>query len=362
VDVVSHPKKPGRAPAEAKSVPDAITGEQTVEKDLDGALLDAVVRALFSLSWGRARELLKRGKITVDGRVVTSATVYVRAGSVVKLDLAAKDPRVAREALERDAIVFADAHVVVVEKPSGISTVPFDPEGMGASIALRTRSPDEIATLDQRVRAALARRERARGRSGPPPEIGVVHRLDKETTGLVVFTRSWAAKKALLQAFRAHTVHRRYLAIVHGVPKDQTIVSHFVEDRGDGLRGSIEHRSGRKHAVGSEKTQRAVTHIEVIEAFPSGPAGQPAALVACRLETGRTHQIRIHLSEAGHPVLGERVYIRGWSGGLVPAPRVMLHAAELGFEHPATPGKDMRWTSELPADMSEMLAFLRGSK
>jgi 23S rRNA pseudouridine1911/1915/1917 synthase len=331
-----------------------------VGPDLARSPIDAAVRTLFELSWGRARDLLKRGKIAVDGQVVTSPTTRVRGGAIVTLDLAAKDPRAAREALEPDAIVYVDAHVVVVDKPSGISTVPYDPEGMGASIALRARDPEEIATLDQRVRAALARRERARGRSGPPPEIGVVHRLDKETSGLVVFTRSWTAKKALLQAFRFHHVHRRYLAIVHGIPKDQTIVSHFVEDRGDGLRGSIENRSGRRYAVGSEKTQRAVTHVEVVERFPNGGAGQPCALVACRLETGRTHQIRIHLSEAGHPVLGERVYVRGYDRPLVPAPRVMLHAAELGFQHPAT-GEAMRWASELPADMEEMLAFLRGA-
>jgi 23S rRNA pseudouridine1911/1915/1917 synthase len=123
------------------------------------------------------------------------------------------------------------------------------------------------------------------------------------------------------------------------------------------LRGSIEHRHGRKHAVGSEKSQRAVTHVEVIERF-DGKAGQPCALVACRLETGRTHQIRIHLAEAGHPLLGERVYVRGYAGPLVPAPRNMLHASELGFDHPAT-GAPMRWTSKPPADFEEMLAFLR---
>jgi 23S rRNA pseudouridine1911/1915/1917 synthase len=105
-----------------------------------------------------------------------------------------------------------------------------------------------------------------------------------------------------------------------------------------------------------------VTHVEVLERFPSSEgtgAGQPCALIACRLETGRTHQIRIHLAEAGHPLLGERVYVRGYDRPLVPAPRVMLHAAELGFTHPST-GAEMRWTSELPADMAEMLAFLRG--
>jgi 23S rRNA pseudouridine1911/1915/1917 synthase len=340
-----------------------------VGSELAGTPLDGVVRVLFSLTWGRARDLVKRGKVSVDGRVVTVGTTRVREGAIVAMNLAARDPRVEREALPKDALVHVDAHVIVVDKPSGISTVPFDPEGMGASIAKRVARPNEEVTLDQRVRAALRRK------GSPPPDIGVVHRLDKETSGLIVFTRSWAAKKALSQAFRAHEVHRRYLALVHGTPNAGTIISHFIENRGDGLRGSVEKRGGRAHAVGSEKTQRAVTHVEVVERFESKAAGQPCALVACRLETGRTHQIRIHLAEAGHPVLGERVYTRHYeraragSGSelsrasenrtLVPSPRVMLHAAELGFVHPAT-NEDMRWTSEIPEDMAEMLAFLRG--
>jgi 23S rRNA pseudouridine1911/1915/1917 synthase len=344
----------------------AVTGPE-----LAGTPLDGVVRALFDVSWGRARDLIQRGKISVDDRVVTSATARVKAGATVSLDMAAKAPRSTKDELGPEALVHVDAHVVVVEKPAGVSTVPFDPEGMGPSLARsRHARPGEEVTLDHRVRVALSRRERkARGAGGPPPEIGVVHRLDKETSGLIVFTRSWAAKKALTQGFRAHAIDRRYLAIVHGIPRDETITSHFVEDRGDGLRGSVERRRGRAHAVGSEKTQRAVTHVEVVERFPPvgdhearppGPAGQPCALVSCRLETGRTHQIRIHLAEAGHPVLGERVYIRGYPDALVPAPRVMLHAAELGFAHPAT-GEPMHWTSELPADMQEMIAFLRGT-
>lgn len=327
--------------------------ESVVPSDLDKSLLDGAVRTLFELSWNRARELIRRGKIAVDGKTITTETVRVRAGAKVVLDLNAKDARAAKASLEPDAIVFVDAHVVVVEKPSGVSTVPFDPDGMGASIALRQKAGEE-ATLDQRVRAALAKREKARGRSGPPPEIGVVHRLDKETSGLIVFSRTWEAKKALMADFRSHTIHRRYLAIVHGLPKDGRIESHFIEDRGDGLRGSVEHRRGRNKALAGEKTQRAITHIEVIEKLAH------AALVGVTLETGRTHQIRIHLAEEGNPLLGERVYIRGWRGDPIPSPRVMLHAAELGFTHPVT-GEEMRWESKPPADFEEMLAFVRRS-
>jgi 23S rRNA pseudouridine1911/1915/1917 synthase len=325
-----------------------------ISDELAGSALDAAVRATFELSWGRARELIRRGKVSVDGETVTDPVRKVRRGTELLLDLAARRAR--GDALPEGAILHADAHVVVVEKPSGMNTVPYDPEGMGASIAKRTRGePGAEAALDERVRAALARREHQRGVA---PSLGVVHRIDKETSGLVVFTRTWAAKKALTQAFRAHTVHRRYLAIVHGHAETRTIESHLVPDRGDGLRGSVEHRHGRKRAIGGEKTQAATTHVEVVERLPGKAAGQACTLVACRLETGRTHQIRIHLSEAGHPLVGERVYIRDWRGPIVPAPRLMLHAAELGFVHPGTE-RDVKWTSEPPPDMREVLEWLR---
>jgi 23S rRNA pseudouridine1911/1915/1917 synthase len=301
------------------------------------------VRAKLDVSWGRARDLIKRGKIALDGRTVTDPTARVREGAAIDVDLAARDPRAQASMLPREALVFSDPHVVVVNKPSGISTMPYDAAGMAASIGKKRRSPDDEVTLVERVSRMLDRKE-----------LGVVHRLDKETSGLLVFTRSWAAKKELMQAFRFHHDHRRYLALVHGLANDETIETHFVEDRGDGLRGSVEHRRGRKRAVGSEQTQRAVTHVTVIERFER--AG--ASLVACQLETGRTHQIRIHLSERKHPVLGERVYIRDWDAPTIPSPRVMLHAAELGFTHPAT-GEDMKWEAPPPADFEEMLTFLR---
>lgn len=330
--------------------------QATIAPELAGTPLDGAVRTLFGVSWGNARDLVRRGKVALDGRTVTDPRTPVRAGARVVLDPAARRLRAETE-LPPSAFVHVDPHVVVVDKPAGVSTVPFDPEGMGASIARRARPGDEV-TLDERVRDALARRERGRGKGGAPPTLGVVHRLDKETSGLLVFTRTWAAKKSLMQAFRFHTVHRRYLAIVHGEARSATIRSHLVPDRGDGLRGSVEKRGGRKHAVGSEKTQLAVTHVDVLERLPGEAAGTPCTLVACRLETGRTHQIRIHLSEAGHPLVGERVYARDHGAPLVPAPRLMLHAAELGFVHPAT-GREVRWEVDPPADFAEMLAFLR---
>lgn len=342
-------EKGGTAPAEKGHFEG---GVRPVPEALGGAALDAAVRGLFDLSWNRARDLVRRGKVSVDGRTTTDPVFRVKAGASVAIDLAARNTRTIATDLPDGALVYVDPHLVVVEKPAGISTVPFDPDGMAASIARRTRAASDEPALDERVRIALARREK---KSGPPPELGVVHRLDKETSGLLVFTRTWAAKKTLMQAFRVHAIERRYLAIVNGDMKAKTIRTHFVENRGDGLRGSIEHRGGRKYAVGSEKGQLAITHVEVVERI----AGGKATLVACRLETGRTHQIRIHLSEEGHPVAGERVYSRGLDPkSLVKAPRLMLHAADLGFEHPAT-HRAMRWSSELPDDMARVLESLR---
>jgi 23S rRNA pseudouridine1911/1915/1917 synthase len=311
-------------------------GEQTVPTQLGGRPLDGILRTLFGLTWGNARKWIETGKVMVDGQVVLDHGRAVRAGVVVALTMNAPkrqgDSR-ARAELDDAAIVHVDTHVVVVNKPAGVSTIPFD--------------GTEKGTLDELVRGWLSKRAK-RGDRGERPSLGVVHRLDKETSGVIVFTRTWLAKQSLTQQFRVHTVHRRYLAIAHGAVTKRTIRSHLLADRGDGLRGSA-----RGNAKGrGDAGQLAVTHVEPVEAL-SG-----ATLVACELETGRTHQIRVHLSEAGHPVVGERVYIRGFPGDVIPAPRLMLHAAELGFVHPAT-NAEVRFERPPPADFEETLARLR---
>lgn len=310
-----------RAPA-AKTVPD----------ELDGRFVDAVVRSLYDVSWGDARAWIARGAVRVDGAVMTQATTTVHKGATVTIELNAPRRRAPHE-ISKERIAHIDAHVVVVNKPPGVSSIAFDEK--------------ETGTLDEKVRDYLSATTRgAKGR----PSLGVVHRLDKETSGLMVFTRTWLAKQSLTSQFRAHTVEREYLAIVHGNIRSQTITSHIVADRGDGLRGSIEamrNRLGR----GAEG-QLAVTHIEAIEKL------QGATLIKCRLETGRTHQIRIHLSEAGHPIVGERVYIRGFTGEAIEAPRVMLHAARLGFVHPVG-DKEVHWEEPMPSDMAAVYAALR---
>jgi 23S rRNA pseudouridine1911/1915/1917 synthase len=309
--------------------------KETVTPELAGPL-DRAVRGLFGLTWGKARTWIAAGKVRVGGKVVTEATARAAAGVELALDEAA--PRAAaRQSAAVQAgllqVVHADPHIVVVAKPAGVSTVPYE-GGVGPEAA--------EDTLEARVRAWIERNAAA-GRPGRP-NLGVVHRLDKETTGLVVFTRTWLAKKSLSGQFRRHTVHRRYFALAHGQVHKQTMRSVLVADRGDGLRGSS--------TRGGSEGREAVTHVEPLEAL------RGATLVACSLETGRTHQIRIHLSEAGHPLVGERVYIRGYPGPLLQAPRLMLHAAELGFVHPATE-REMRWELPLPEDMREVLERMR---
>jgi 23S rRNA pseudouridine1911/1915/1917 synthase len=302
---------------------------KVVPADLEGPV-DRAVRGLFDASWGKARAWIEAGKIRIGGVVVGETTARVRAGAEIALDEAARRPRA--QVLEDGDVVYADAQIIVVSKPAGLSTVPYD--------------ETETDTLDLRVRGWLERNGLAP--RGARPTLGIVHRLDKETTGLVVFTRTWLAKQGLSAQFRHHTVHRRYFAIAHGPVPARTLRSFLLEDRGDGRRGSVRGPGRRRPADARE----AITHVEPLEAL----AG--ATLLACRLETGRTHQIRIHLSESGNPLLGERVYSKGFRGPLLDAPRLMLHAAELGLVHPATE-RQMRWELPMPADMRGVSERLR---
>jgi len=302
------------------------TPSETVPPELAGAL-DRAVRVLFGTSWGRARGWIEAGKVRVDGAIVRESTARVRAGARIAFDERARRTRPGD--LTDEQVVYVDQHVVVVVKPAGVSTVPYD--------------ETDADTLDARVRGWLAGR---RGARGGRPSLGIVHRLDKQTSGLVVFTRTWLAKSVLALQFRKHTVHRRYLAVAQGEVPTRTIRSFLLANRGDGLRGSA-------RGTPPADAREAVTHFERIEAL------RGATLVGCRLETGRTHQIRIHLGEWGHPVLGESVYVRGFVGTLLAAPRLMLHAAELGFVHPATE-REMRWEAEMPEDMRELVRGLKG--
>ena len=309
--------------------------ELTVTPDLAGQTLAALVRALLpGTSWRRAQELCTSGRVFVDGEAAVDPALRPAAGSRVEVRPEAR--RRERHVITPDDVVHLDPDVVVMRKPAGVMTVPFE-EG-------------DRDTLVARTRVTLKRLEAARGRA-PRPTLKVVQRLDKDTTGLLVFARHVDAERHLQQQLRRHTVARRYLAIAHGAVETGTHDTLLVPDRGDGLRGSWgAFRPPRGEPPADARY--AVTHVELVERL----AG--ASLVTCQLETGRQHQIRIHLSEAGHPLVGEKVYVRDYGEPLIPAPRPMLHATLLGFDHPRT-GEWVEYEDPPPADFQAVLKRLR---
>lgn len=312
----------------------------TVPAEEEGTTLAAALRKrLLGQSWSTVRQLIAARRVKLIGALCLDPARRVHAGEAVEL-LPHSAPR--PRPPERIEIRHLDEHVIVVEKPTGMASVrhPLERDWPAERKALEP-------TLDETVPRLLAQRE-GKSRKGPAPRLRIVHRLDKATSGLLVFARSVLAEQELGRQFRHHTVLRRYLALVPGVVGPQTIRSYLIRDRGDGRRGSIQIPGQGKEAI---------THLEVVERLRN------YTLVGCRLETGRTHQIRIHLSELGHPVCGETVYNRPRGGEPITdvsrAPRLFLHAAELGFVHPGTK-EALHWSMPLPLDLQFVLERLRG--
>jgi 23S rRNA pseudouridine1911/1915/1917 synthase len=316
--------------------------QHSVSSDQAGITLAAFLRAqLPGQSWSEVRRLIEIRRARVRGELCLDPARRLKEGDTVEL-LVRPAPR-PRER-ESVAIRYLDPHLVVVEKPSGISTLRH-PSERGWSRQRKALSPTLVDLVPPLIAAAEKQTVK-----GPPARLRIVHRLDKETSGLVVFARRVAAEQGLGRQFKAHTVVRRYLAVVPGKVHDQRIASRLVRDRGDGRRGSTD-----LPGVGKE----AITHVEVKERLPG------YTLLTCRLETGRTHQIRIHLAELGHPLCGEKVYRRKPGQEPEPdpsgAPRLALHAVELGFVHPIT-GKALHWTMPLPDDLRQFVDRLRSRR
>lgn len=290
-------------------------------------------------SWTDVRTLVTGRRVKVGDSLCTDPARRLKEGEVVEL-LAKPVHRPKAATTEGLVVRHLDDHVIVVEKPPGVNSVRHPSELVW---------PDKHRQLDPTLQdlAQWAAAHRLNRRHQTLPPLRIVQRLDKETSGLVVFARSALAERALGMQFRKHTVVRRYLAVVPGVPIARTMKTYLVRDRGDGRRGSTS-----LPGVGKE----AITHVAVEERL----AGY--TLLSCRLETGRTHQIRIHLSEAGHPVCGDKVYHRKPDGTVIEdksgAPRLALHATELGFEHPVT-GAHLHWAMPLPADLTKFVGRLR---
>jgi len=293
--------------------------------------LAAVVRERTGAPWSRARALCEQGRVKVNGEACRDPSTRVPPDALVEIDPHA--PKVPRGPLAPEAIVFFDRDLVVVDKPAGT-----------LSVADETSGND---SLDLHARTVLRRLDRG----GRDVKLGIVHRLDKETSGVMVFARNANAQRVLAAQFREHEPDRIYHAIVHGRLEARRVETDLVPDRGDGLRGS--HGVFRRASdLPPANARHAITHVAPIERFTR------ATLAECRLETGRQHQIRIHLSEIGHPLLGEKVYIRDYEGPRIDVPRVMLHARTLGFTHPRS-GERLTFEREPPTDFLETLEKLR---
>lgn len=286
------------------------------------------------MPWSKARDAILSGKVFLDGNVVRKLEHPVNAGE--RLELRMSEPRAPKvPILDPERVLYYDNHIVVVNKPAGLLSVPH-PE-VPNEISLDRLTHNYLRKVDSRA-------------SSNRKSLGAVHRIDKDTSGLLVFTRSNQALKSLTHQFRAHSIERRYFALVYGVMKPQTVKTRLLRDNGQGIRGSA--KEGQLNSHGELIGREAITHVSLEETFVD------ASFVSCRIETGRTHQIRIHLSETGHPIIGEKVYIRDYTGPVTKANRTLLHAGELGFDHPET-GKPVAWSQDLPADMQKHLKTLR---
>jgi len=311
-----------------------------VSNELVDQTVSAALRAWQTgQSWSQVRQLVRSRRVMVSGNLCVDEQRRLRSGDVLKI---LPHPLAAPPKDDDVKIRHIDPHLVVVEKPAGMTSIRHPEERLWPA-----RRRQQQPTLDELLPRIVARRERkAAGKPSPRP-LRAVHRLDRETSGLMVFARTALAERILGQQFRKHTIHRVYWAVICGSVETRTLTSYLVGDRGDGRRGSTENQ-----ALG----KRAVTHIRPLEHF----AGY--TLVECRLETGRTHQIRIQLAECGHAVCGDRVYHQPRFGRTAPdtsgAPRQALHAMELGFRHPAT-DEELRFSMPLPADLAALVSRLR---
>jgi 23S rRNA pseudouridine1911/1915/1917 synthase len=277
--------------------------------------LDQLVAERFSLSRRKARDYVETGRVDLAGAPCREPGAAVPEGADVRLDM--NRPAI-RNVHSKLHVLLEDPDFLLVEKPAGLLSVPTEAK--------------EKDTLLSRVNGYL------HYRFGKRPYVGVAHRLDKETSGVLVFARNRETLHELQDLLRRHQIEREYVAIVEGrVALDAGRIGlDLVRDRGDRRRGTA--RRG-------EEGVRAVTHYKVLERIAD------ATLLSLHLETGRTHQIRVHLAALGHPVLGDAVYRpKGLAPHRVEVARQMLHARTIGFRHA---GRSVRAESVIPEDFRD---------
>ena len=302
--------------------------EASLPEALDGERLDRVVAMLCDLPRAVAAGLVDDGGVRVDGTVQRRRSTRLHEGQVVALDVPEAEPEfeVVPDAGVEFAVVHVDDEVIVVDKPPGLVVHP----GAG----------NTEGTL---VHGLLARFPDLEGVGDDPVRPGIVHRLDRDTSGLLVVARTADAHSSLTDALRARSVTRRYRTLVWGhVEEPQGLVDAPI---------ARSPREPTKMAV-VVGGREARTEYEVVRRFD---LPVPCTELRCTLQTGRTHQIRVHLQAIGHPVVGDPRY--GGARQSLPAPRQFLHAEHLAFRHPAS-GERLEHESDLPADLTDVLRRL----
>ena len=312
-------------------------GYSEVEIALDasqaGWRLDRALAATIpSLSRERLKVLTKSGALTRDGKAVRDPATKVKGDE--RFTLAIPDPVPAHNEPQEIPlpIVYEDEHLLVIDKPAGLVVHP----------AAGNRDGTLVNALLHLCGGSLSG-------IGGVARPGIVHRIDKDTSGLLVIAKHDKAHEGLAKQFASHSIDRRYLAIVSGVPRQ-------AEGTVDAPLARSPQNRKKIAIVSAGRGKRAVTHWKRLELL------NDAALVECRLETGRTHQVRVHMASIGHPLVGDPVYGRGKSGhrkllNQLDFKRQALHAAHLGFIHPVTKGR-LSFDSALPSDMQELFTAL----
>ena len=343
----------------------------TAPADAGGARLDKwLAEAGIGMSRSRLRALIEEGRVTLNGAPATDPSAKVLVGGVY---VVIPPPPLAAEPHAEDIpleILFEDKHLIIINKPPGMVVHPAAGQESGTLVnALLHHCGPELTGI------------------GGVARPGIVHRLDKDTSGVMVAAKSEAAHTALTAMFAAHDIERAYLAVTRGAPRPLIgrIETNIARSPNDRKKMAVmrekhfraDHWSNDPNAEGDETPagKVAITNYRVLETFGrlDATGTQPAAaLVECRLETGRTHQIRVHMAHIGAPVMGDQIYGKHrWlkADGKGPAferataaakafERQALHAAILGFNHPVT-GKALRFEATPPADMTDLIAALR---
>ena len=299
----------------------------------EGRLDSALANALPQFSRARLQALIAEGSLLILDKAATDAASRKFAGKKFELSVPAPKPDKAQPQDIELNIVYEDDHLIIVDKPAGLVVHPAAGHADGTLVnALLHHCKGKLSGI------------------GGVERPGIVHRIDKDTSGLLVIAKSDVAHEGLAKLFAAHNIERRYNAIVSGIPAPPA--------------GSIRTQIGRsttnrkKMAVLQDnKGRHAVTHFRTLEIFAK------TSLVECTLETGRTHQVRVHMAHIGHPLIGDSVYSNRQNSYRIGQnqskfERQALHAASLGFIHPVS-GETLRFESSLPEDMQLLLSQLR---